>query len=64
MSTSKDIISMLTSIFDDRSGFIAALEKSMADQLVQVKGYKAMKEYRNNMILKKRFARRTWASAM
>lgn len=55
MSTSKDIISMLTSIFDDRSGFIAALEKSMADQLVQVKGYKAMKEYRNNMILKKRF---------
>ncbi|SAM75343.1 related to component of the anaphase promoting complex [Ustilago bromivora] len=55
MSTSKDIISMLTSIFNDRSGFIAALEKSMADQLVQVKGYKAMKEYRNNMILKKRF---------
>ncbi|SPO22830.1 related to component of the anaphase promoting complex [Ustilago trichophora] len=55
MSTSKDIISMLTSIFDDRSGFIAALEKSMADQLVQVKSYKAMKEYRNNMILKKRF---------
>ncbi|TKY85237.1 hypothetical protein EX895_006317 [Sporisorium graminicola] len=55
LSTSKDIISMLTSIFDDRSGFIAALEKSMADQLVQVKGYKAMKEYRNNMILKKRF---------
>ncbi|KAJ1032413.1 hypothetical protein NDA16_000439 [Ustilago loliicola] len=55
MSTSKDIISMLTSIFDDRSGFIAALEKSMADQLVQVKGYKATKEYRNNMILKKRF---------
>ena len=55
MSKSKDIISMLTSIFDDRSGFIAALEKSMADQLVHVKGYKAMKEYRNNMILKKRF---------
>lgn len=55
MSTSKDIVSMLTSIFDDRSGFIAALEKSMADQLVQVKGYKAMREYRNNMILKKRF---------
>uniref|UniRef100_V5GWA4 Cullin family profile domain-containing protein n=2 Tax=Kalmanozyma brasiliensis (strain GHG001) TaxID=1365824 RepID=V5GWA4_KALBG len=58
MSTSKDIISMLTSIFDDRSGFIAALEKSMADQLVQVKSYKAMKEYRNNMILKKRFGER------
>ncbi|SJX60958.1 related to component of the anaphase promoting complex [Sporisorium reilianum f. sp. reilianum] len=55
MSTSKDIISMLTSIFDDRSGFIGALEKSMADQLVHVKGYKAMNEYRNNMILKKWF---------
>ncbi|CDW98315.1 hypothetical protein [Sporisorium scitamineum] len=58
LSTSQDIISMLTSIFDDRSGFISALEKSMADQLVQVKGYKAMKEYRNNMILKKRFGER------
>lgn len=58
LSTSKDIISMLTSIFDDRTGFISALEKSMADQLVQVKGYKAMKEYRNNMILKKRFGER------
>ncbi len=55
MSTSKDILSMLTSIFDDRTGFIAALEKSMADQLVHVKAYKAMDEYRNNMILKKRF---------
>ncbi|SNX82259.1 related to component of the anaphase promoting complex [Melanopsichium pennsylvanicum] len=58
MSTSKDIISMLTSIFDDRSSFISALEKSMADQLVQVKEYKAMREYRNNMILKKRFGER------
>lgn len=58
LSTSKDIISMLISIFDDRSGFISALEKSMADQLIKVKGYKAMEEYRNNMILKKRFGER------
>ncbi|PWZ00891.1 hypothetical protein BCV70DRAFT_187766 [Testicularia cyperi] len=55
---SKDIITMLISIFDDRSGFISALEKSMADQLIKVRGYRAMNEYRNNMVLKKRFGER------
>ncbi|KAN0059780.1 hypothetical protein ACQY0O_008354 [Thecaphora frezii] len=55
LSTSRDIIGMLISIFDDRAGFIGALEQSMAEQLVRIRGYKAMREYRNNMILKKRF---------
>ncbi|EPQ29602.1 uncharacterized protein PFL1_02821 [Pseudozyma flocculosa PF-1] len=55
LSTSRDMIGMLISIFDDRAGFILALEKSMAEQLVRIRGYRAMREYRNNMILKKRF---------
>ena len=57
-STSRDMIGMLISIFDDRAGFIQALERSMADQLVRVKGYRATREYRNNLILKKRFGER------
>ncbi|PWN53597.1 hypothetical protein IE53DRAFT_140468 [Violaceomyces palustris] len=55
MSRSKDVIGMLVSVFNDKEGFVAALEKSMSEQLIRVKNYDAMKEYRNNMILKKRF---------
>ena len=34
-----DVISMLISIFDDREGFIAALERTMAEQLLKVQDY-------------------------
>ncbi len=34
-----DVISMLVSIFDDREGFMQALERTMAEQLLSIKGY-------------------------
>mgnify|MGYP000657443026 FL=1 len=34
-----DVISMLVSIFDDKDGFIAALERTMAEQLLRIDGY-------------------------
>ncbi|KDN45459.1 hypothetical protein K437DRAFT_256574 [Tilletiaria anomala UBC 951] len=50
-----DVISMLISIFDDREGFITALERTMAEQLLQVKGYQHEQQYLSNLTLKNRF---------
>jgi hypothetical protein len=54
-SRKSDVIAIIVSIFDDEEGFVAALEKSCAEQLVKVKSYDTSKEYETNENLKKRF---------
>lgn len=54
-SRKSDVIAIIVSIFDDEEGFVAALEKSCAEQLVKVQGYDTGKEYETNENLKKRF---------
>ncbi|CAD6914692.1 unnamed protein product [Tilletia controversa] len=54
-TSANDIVNMLVSIFDEEAHFVTALERSTAAELIKVKGYAPDKEYRNNVILKKRF---------
>jgi anaphase-promoting complex subunit 2 len=54
-SRKSDVIAIIVSIFDDEEGFVAALEKSCAEQLMEVDGYDTSKEYEVNENLKKRF---------
>lgn len=54
-SRKSDVIAIIVSIFDDEEGFVAALEKSCAEQLVKVEKYDTSKEYETNENLKKRF---------
>jgi anaphase-promoting complex subunit 2 len=54
-SRKSDVIAIIVSIFDDEEGFINALERSCAEQIVKVRGYDSTKEYEMNENLKKRF---------
>lgn len=54
-SRKSDVIAIIVSIFDDEEGFIAALERSCAEQIIQVRQYDTSKEYETNENLKKRF---------
>lgn len=44
LGTSADVVQMLVSIFEDREGFVHALELSTALSLLQVRGYDTNKE--------------------
>jgi anaphase-promoting complex subunit 2 len=59
-SKKSDVIAIIISIFDDEQGFIAAIEKSCAEQIIQIRKYDSRKEYELNENLKKRF----WDSSM
>ncbi|WFD31072.1 hypothetical protein MSPP1_002103 [Malassezia sp. CBS 17886] len=52
---SRDVIDLLVSIFDDHEGFITALEKHTAQQLVRTVGFDTARVRRNNDIFKRRF---------
>lgn len=54
-SKKSDVIAIIISIFDDEQGFIAAIEKSCAEQIIQIRKYDSRKEYELNENLKKRF---------
>ncbi|UZJ55847.1 hypothetical protein CBS101457_005167 [Exobasidium rhododendri] len=54
-SRKSDVIAIIVSIFDDEEGFVAALEKTCAEQLIKVQGYDTSREYETNENLKKRF---------
>ncbi|WFD19120.1 hypothetical protein MCAP1_001342 [Malassezia caprae] len=51
---SRDVIGLLVSIFDDRDGFLQALERHTAQQLVQTIDYDTRRVHRNNAIFKRR----------
>lgn len=51
---SRDVIGLLVSIFDDRAGFLQALERHTAQQLVQTIDYDTRRVQRNNAIFKRR----------
>lgn len=51
---SRDVIGLLVSIFDDRDGFLQALERHTAQQLVQTIDYDTRRVQRNNAIFKRR----------
>lgn len=54
-SRKSDVVAIVASIFEDEEGFIAALEKSCADQFLRVRNYDTSQEYETNENLKKRF---------
>lgn len=54
-SRKSDVIAIIVSIFDDEEGFVSALEKSCAEQLIKIDTYDTSKEYETNENLKKRF---------
>lgn len=43
-SKSEDIINILITIFDDRLGFVKALEQTTAEQLIKIRGYDSSRE--------------------
>ncbi|WFD25846.1 hypothetical protein MNAN1_000813 [Malassezia nana] len=51
---SRDVIGLLVSIFDDRAGFLQALERHTAQQLVHTIDYDTRRVQRNNAIFKQR----------
>lgn len=54
-SRKSDVVAIIASIFEDEEGFIAALEKSCADQFLKIRDYNISEEYETNENLKKRF---------
>ncbi|PWN91219.1 hypothetical protein FA10DRAFT_258640 [Acaromyces ingoldii] len=54
-SRKSDVIAMIISIFDDEAGFVEALERSTAEQIIKVENYDARNEYEINENLKRRF---------
>ncbi|WFD06597.1 hypothetical protein MVES1_001950 [Malassezia vespertilionis] len=52
---SRDVIDLLVGIFDDHAGFIHALERHTAQQLMHTQDYDTARVRRNNDIFKQRF---------
>ena len=50
----RDVVGLLVSIFDDHAGFLAALERHTAQQLVRTVHYDTARVERNNAIFKRR----------